>query len=98
MYIGVQYLVLYGRNGSVISPIEILGEIISRKDRSLGSVRRKPESLQAEVIPAELGRSKIGELSDAVDGRGVELLVTQRPAQVSLEDRKPVIVLLLGGV
>lgn len=33
-----------------------------------------------------------------MNGRGIQLLVPSRPAQVSPEDLEPVVVLLLGGI
>lgn len=53
---------------------------------------------QAEKVSAELSWSQIRELGDTVDGGRIELLVAQSSAHVSLENSKPVIVLLFGGV
>lgn len=46
----------------------------------------------------ELGRSQIGEASDAVLGRGVQSLVPLGPPHVGLEHRESVVVLLLARV
>lgn len=92
------YLIFDGSDGTVITPVEIGGKIVGREDRSLLSVVGKPETPHAEIVPAEFRRREIGELSDAVDGGGVELLVPFGAAQVSLEDAEPVIVLLRRGV
>ncbi|KAK9270731.1 hypothetical protein L1049_026314 [Liquidambar formosana] len=75
-------------DGTVITPVEIGGKIVGREDRSLLSVVGKPETPHAEIVPAEFRRRQIGELSDAVDGGGVELLVPFGAAQVSLEDSR----------
>ena len=93
------YLIFDVSNPTLLSPIEIGGKIISRQDRGLISVNRELNAaLQAKEVPAEFLRSEVGEFGDAVDSGGVELLVALGAAQVSLEDREPVIVLLLSGV
>lgn len=84
----------------MFSPVEIGGEIGGRKLRRLLRVCRKLQLLlvKPQVAPLELGRGEVGELGDAVDGRGIEQLVALGAAQVSLEDGESVIVLLLSGV
>lgn len=82
-----------------ISPIEISRQVFRGKNRCLVRILRQPElAPQAKEGPPELGRCQIRELSHAVNGRGVELLVPPRAAQVSSEDLEPAIVLLLGSV
>lgn len=93
------YLIFDAGDGAVIAPIKVSRKVIRRQDRCLLSIRRELEPpLQPKEVPPELGRSKVGELGDAVDGGGVELLVSLGAAEVSLEDGESVIVLLLGGV
>lgn len=86
----------------MVTPVKISGKILRREDRSLVSVSRKPKSpmlfLQSEVVTPELRRSEVGEFRNAVDGRRIKELVALRTAQVSLEHRESVIVLLLRGV
>jgi hypothetical protein len=92
-------LIFDAGDGAVIAPIEVSGKIVRRQDRCLLSIRRKLKPpLQPEKVPPEFGRSKVGELGDAVDGGGVELLVALGAAEVRLEDGESVIVLHLGGV
>jgi len=91
-------LILDAGNGSVVAPIEIAREVAGRQDRSLLSISGKTKRLQAQKLAAELRRSEIGELRDAVDGGGVQLLVRLRSEQVVLEDAEAVVVLLLRSV
>jgi len=79
----------------MIAPVKIEGEVVGGKDRSLASVGGELEMLESEMIPPELGGGEVGELGDAVNGGGVEQLVALGLAQVSLEDRESVVVLLL---
>lgn len=97
-YIVFSYLVFHARDSALIAPVKVGGEIAGGKDRSLLSVVRDPKRLQSEEISAELGGSEIGELGDAVDGCGVQLLVSLGPAQVGLEHAEPIVVLLLSGI
>lgn len=86
-------------DSSVISPIEILGQVVGRQERGLIRVLRQPEpASDPQMTPPELGGRQVGEPRDAVDRRGIELLVPPRAAQVRPEHRESVIVLLLGGV
>lgn len=83
----------------MISPIKIFGEMIGWKNRSLVGIGRESESApESEKGLPKLGRSEVGEPSDAVVGRGVEPLVALGAAEVGLEDLEPVVVLLLGRV
>lgn len=84
----------------MISPVEIGGEVVGRELRRLLRVGRKlqPLLVQPQVVLLELLGCQVGELGDAVDGGGVRQLVALGAAQVSLEYREPVVVLLLGGV
>lgn len=95
-----QNLILNRTNGSVLSPVEVSGEIASRELRRLLRVGRQlqPLLMQPQVVLLELLRGEVGELGDAVDGGGIDQLVALGAAQVSLEDGESVIVLLLGGV
>lgn len=94
----VRYLVFDTRDGTMITPVEVSGEVISRKDRRLIGISRELEPLQAEEPAPELLRSQVGELCDPMYGGKVELLVERCPSEVGLEDAESVIVLLLGGV
>ena len=91
-------MVLDVSDGSFVSPIEILWEILGGENGCLLSVRRQAQRLEAQELAAELGRSEIGEFGDAVDGGGVELGVQPRSAEVGLEDAEATVVLLLGRV
>lgn len=83
----------------MISPIEILGQIIGRQKRRLIRILRQPKPTpDPQMTPLELGGRQVGEPGDAVDRRGIELLVPPRPAQVIPEHLEPAIVLFLGGV
>lgn len=83
----------------MISPIEIFRQILGGQDRRLvrvlGQLDLPPEP---QVRPPELRRGQVGELRHAVGGRGVELLVPPRAAEVRAEHPEPVVVLLLGAV
>lgn len=82
----------------MIAPIEIGRKIVRRKDRSLLSIGRESERLEAEKLPVELSRSQIGKLGDAMDGGGIKLLVPLGSAKVGLEDVEAVGVLLRSSV
>ena len=82
----------------MITPIEIGGKIVSRKDRSLLSIRREAERLEPKKLPAELSRSQIRKLGNAMNGVRIKLLVPLGSAKVGLEDVEPVIVLLRSSV
>lgn len=83
----------------MISPVEISRQIIRRQNRRLVSVGRESElPIDAKELASELALREIGELSDAVDGGGIDFLVSPRAAQVRLEDRESVIVLLLRSI
>lgn len=92
------YLVFNARHSALIAPVKVGREIVGGEDRSLLGVRRKPNTLQAEELLPEFCRSEIGELGDAVDGTGVQLLVELGSTQVGLEHAEPVVVLLLTRI
>jgi len=91
-------LILYAGDGSMVAPIKIAREVAGRQNRSLLSIGGKTKRLQAQKLAAKFRRSEIGELRDAVDGGGVQLLVRLRSEQVVLEDAEAVVVLLLRSV
>lgn len=72
-----QNLILNSTNGSVISPVEVRGEIVRRELRRLLGVGRElqPLLVQPQVVLLELFRGQVGELGDAVDGGGIDQLV-----------------------
>lgn len=93
------HLVFDTGDRSTVSPIKIIRQVFRGKNRRLIRILWQPKlAPEAKVGPPELGRGQIWELSHAVNGRGVQLLVPPRAAQVSPEDLEPAIVLLLGRV
>ena len=86
----------------MVTPVKISRKIGGREDRSLVSIGRESEPslvlIKSEVVTPELGRSEVREPSNAVDGGRVKELVALSTAQVSLENRESVVVLLLRGI
>lgn len=94
----VRYLVFDRRYSSMVAPIEVVGEVVGGKDRSLVSIGREAQIPEAKELPAELAGSNIGELGDAMNGAGIKLLVSLGSTQVRLKYGEPEVVLLLIGV
>jgi hypothetical protein len=82
----------------MVTPIEVVREVVGGKDRSLVSIGREAQTPETKELPAELAGSKIGELGDTMNGAGVKLLVSLGTAQVRLKYGEPEVVLLLIGV
>lgn len=60
----------------------------------MGPFQARPLGSESQKVPLELFAREIGELGDAVDGGGVQLLVLPRPPHVRLEHPQPVAMLL----
>lgn len=96
----MSYLVLHAGDSAFVTPIEILGEIVGRKDRCLLGIVGEAESqrVQSEVPALEFLWGQVREFGDAVDGFRVQLLVDLGSAEVIPEDAEAVVVLLLRCV